>query len=77
MSAPASSEDHPWWGMRDAPRDGTVIRILVQGSDGITRGSNTHEFRYPVIWHEGRWCFQRNKAPLFPWQTPLKWKPAP
>lgn len=65
------NDDHAWWSMRDAPRDGTVIRILVDG-----QGNNQkHEFPYDVIWHLGRWCFARNKGPLFPWQIPLKWKP--
>jgi hypothetical protein len=72
-----SEPDHAWWGMRDAPRDGTVITILVKGAAGVRKHPPfEHEFPYPVIWHGGRWCFARNKAPLFDWQQPLRWKPA-
>lgn len=63
-------DDHAWWGMLDAPKDGTPIRVLVQG------GHQGHEFPYPVMWYGGCWCFAKNKGPLFPWQKPLRWKPA-
>jgi hypothetical protein len=71
--------EHSWWGMRDAPKDGRVIKILVEGTaaDGKRRlGRWQHEFPYPVVWDKGRWCFARTKAPLFPWQQPMRWKPA-
>lgn len=73
-------DDRSWWNMLDAPRDGTVIQILVHGysENAIRRGFHyVHPFPYPVRWHEGRWCFARHNGPLFPWQTPRGWRPVP
>lgn len=66
-----------WWSMANAPKNGQLIRVLVKGYDGKkVVGKWEHEFPYDVIWLDGRWCFARNQAPLFPWQEPRRWRPA-
>lgn len=62
-----------WRPMRTAPLDGTPVRIGIRRPSAT--GCTIHELPYPAAYLDGRWCYATNRAPLFGWHQPARWKP--